>query len=97
LEICADLLHAAEGGARKTQLVYRANLNFSIIGRYLSVLTKNGLLDADPPLYVATEKGKEFLRLFDLMLSCMGMKKDCQLLVGNRVPWCPDSQRVVVP
>jgi len=64
LEICADLLHAAEGGARKTQLVYRANLNFSIIGRYLSVLTKNGLLDADPPLYVATEKGKEFLQVF---------------------------------
>ena len=71
-EICADLLRVARGGARKTQLVYRANLNFKVVKRYLSVLLGNGLLEVDPPFYSSTEKGEEFLRLFGLIRTCMG-------------------------
>ena len=72
IEICADLLHAARGGARKTQLVYRANLNFKVVKKYLSVLLRNGLLEVDPPFYSSTEKGEEFLRLFGLIRTSMG-------------------------
>lgn len=71
IEICADLLHAARGGARKTQLVYRANLNFKVVKRYLSVLLRNGLLEVDPPFYSSTEKGEEFLRLFEKVRACV--------------------------
>lgn len=70
-EICADLLRVARGGARKTQLVYRANLNFKVVKRYLSVLLGNGLLEVDPPFYSSTEKGEEFLRLFGLIRACV--------------------------
>jgi len=73
VEICADLLHTARGGARKTQLVYRVNLNFKVVNRYLSVLLRNGLMVVDPPFYSSTEKGEEFLRLFDMIWACMGM------------------------
>ena len=71
-EICADLLRVARGGARKTQLVYRANLNFKVVKRYLSVLLRNGLLEVDPPFYSSTEKGEEFLRLFDKVRAIVG-------------------------
>jgi len=71
-EICADLLRVARGGARKTQLVYRANLNFKVVKRYLSVLLRNGLLEVDPPFYSSTEKGEEFLRLFEKVRAIVG-------------------------
>lgn len=71
-EICADLLRVARGGARKTQLVYRANLNFEIIQKYLSLLLSNGLLEEYPPLYNSTEKGEEFLRLFEKIRAIVG-------------------------
>ena len=71
-EICADLLRVARGGARKTQLVYRANLNFKVVKRYLTVLLKNGLLEVDPPFYSSTEKGEEFLRLFEKVRAIVG-------------------------
>ncbi len=71
-EICADLLRVARGGARKTQLVYRANLNFKVVKRYLSVLLGNGLLEVDPPFYSSTEKGEEFLRLFEKVRAIVG-------------------------
>ena len=72
IEICADLLRVARGGARKTQLVYRANLNFKVVKRYLSVLLRNGLLEVDPPFYSSTEKGEEFLRLFEKVRAIVG-------------------------
>ena len=71
-EICADLLRVARGGARKTQLVYRANLNFKVVKKYLSVLLRNGLLEVDPPFYSSTEKGEEFLRLFEKVRAIVG-------------------------
>jgi len=44
------------GRARKTRRVYRANLNFKIVKKYLSVLLGNGLLEVDTPFYSSTEK-----------------------------------------
>jgi len=76
IEIYADLLHAARGGAGKTQLVYKANLNFKIVKKYLSVLLRNDLLEVDPPFYSSTEKGEEFLRLFGLIRACMGEQSE---------------------
>jgi predicted transcriptional regulator len=34
LEICADILRVARRGAKKTQIVYEANLNFKIVKKY---------------------------------------------------------------
>ncbi len=44
LDISAELLYVAKNGARKTHLVYKANLNFVLIKKYLAKLTENGLL-----------------------------------------------------
>jgi predicted transcriptional regulator len=64
LEISADILKIAIGGAKKSHLVYQANLNFSIIKDYLNDLSSAGLLSRPTngsKLYTTTEKGIEFI------------------------------------
>ena len=72
IEICADLIGAAKGGARKTQMVYRANLNFCVIRRYLKLMMENGLLSERPPFFYPTEKGRSFMILIDKVKTCLG-------------------------
>ncbi|EMR73165.1 hypothetical protein MCGE09_00002, partial [Thaumarchaeota archaeon SCGC AB-539-E09] len=38
-------LKVAQTGAKKTQIVYQANLNFKIVKKYLNRLIDKGLLD----------------------------------------------------
>jgi predicted transcriptional regulator len=66
LDICADILQVAKAGAKKTQIVYQANLNFKIVKKYLSRLIDTGmLLDAqESRLYTTTNRGIEFLEQY---------------------------------
>jgi len=67
VDIMADILRVAMGGAKKTWIVYRANLNFKIVKEYLFELTEKGLLTTieGSTLYRTTEKGLEFLEQYD--------------------------------
>jgi len=66
LSIIASILSHALHGMGKTQLVYKTNLNFGIMEKYLKFLMKNNLLS--PYLlegntkYKTTEKGVLFLK-----------------------------------
>lgn len=73
-EIIADILKAASGqGVTKTSLVYRANLNFTRIEKYIQLLTRKSMLELyriakgneEQPLffYRTTRKGTAALRL----------------------------------
>jgi predicted transcriptional regulator len=66
LDICADILKVSKAGAKKTHIVYRANLNFKIVKKYLSRLIDNGyLLDgSDSGVFVTTERGSDFLEQY---------------------------------
>jgi len=64
LEVSADILKVAIGGAKKSHIVYQANLNFAIIKEYLENLARSGLLTApmdDSKLYTTTDKGIAFV------------------------------------
>jgi predicted transcriptional regulator len=64
LEVSADILKVAIGGAKKSHLVYQANLNFAIINEYLESLSRSGLLTAPvngSKLYTTTDKGIAFV------------------------------------
>jgi predicted transcriptional regulator len=64
MEISADILKIAIGGAKKSHLVYRANLNFSIIKDYLKDLSSSGLLTTPvngSKLYTTTDKGIAYI------------------------------------
>lgn len=58
-----EILRAASEGAKKTHIVYRANLNFEVANRYLDLLKEKGLIEQKGNLYVTTEKGKEFQQI----------------------------------
>jgi predicted transcriptional regulator len=58
--IISQILDVCMGGASKTRIVHRANLNFKTASPYIDLLTRNGLLDVKPgenTIYMTTEKG----------------------------------------
>lgn len=70
LEITADILRVAVGGARKSHIVYQANLNFQIIKNYLKELINSGLLQSPTngnKLYITTEKGLQYINYYEGM------------------------------
>jgi predicted transcriptional regulator len=69
-EISADILKVAMGGAKKSHIVYQANLNFTIIKDYLTDLTRSGLLTGPmngSKLYTTTDKGIAFINYMNGM------------------------------
>jgi len=69
LDICADILRVSRGGAKKTHLVYKANLNFNIVKRYINGLTESGLLEKSGERFYVTEEGKLFIDRYDKLSS----------------------------
>jgi len=71
LDICADILQVARTGAKKTQIVYQANLNFKIVKGYLQRLIANGMLDPIPEgrLFITTSVGVEFIERYRALVS----------------------------
>ena len=61
LEIIIDILSVAMKDAKKTEIVYKANLNFKRVGNYLPYLEEKGLIENMGSEYKTTEKGKQFL------------------------------------
>ena len=61
---CENHLHY-EGGINKTPMVYRANLNFVIIDRFLSALLDRALIEVEGKIYKTTDKGITFLHHYE--------------------------------
>lgn len=82
VEIICDVLEICLDGATKTGIVYRANLNFTRLDKYLSMLLGMGYISLGVVcgednknemkiVYVATEPGKRFLANFVNMQQCL--------------------------
>ena len=59
------ILEAANGGATKTKIMYKAFLSYAQLREYLSVLIENNLLEylEGSQTYKTTEKGLNFLKM----------------------------------
>lgn len=66
-DITAEILQIAMKGANKTYIVYQANLNFKLLGRYLQRLEKEGLITYNRVGVETTKKGIEYLRHFEAL------------------------------
>lgn len=65
IDIIADILKVAQNGAKKTHIVYKANLNFTVLKKYIIRLEENGLLmKNDGGHYITTQKGSQFLEQY---------------------------------
>jgi predicted transcriptional regulator len=60
-DINAEILQVANEGAKKTQIVYKANLNFLLVKKYLKNLIEKGFMSKTDTRYYTTEKGRDFL------------------------------------
>ena len=64
-EIVSMILEAANGGATKTKIMYKAFLSYAQLKEYLSVLIENNLLEylEGVQTYKTTEKGFNLLKM----------------------------------
>ena len=78
-EIVAMILEAANGGATKTKIMYKAFLSYAQLREYLSVLIENNLLEylEGTQTYKTTEKGLNFLKMHNEMAELL------QTTIGN--------------
>ena len=68
IEISADILKVALHGAKKSHIVYRANLNFEVVKKYLKRLSESGLIilpSISGNLFTTTLKGKEYINQYE--------------------------------
>lgn len=93
LEIIAEILDAAIDGAVKTNIMYRANVNFIQFNEHLQCLLEARLIrtirSGRKTLYVITEKGKLLLDRFnetEEMLNTMSSKEDDKPLIVKKCP-----------
>ena len=68
-ELVSNILEAANGGATKTKIMYKAFLSYAQLKEYLDILVSNGLIDHDSTAqsYHTREKGLKFLNLYNEM------------------------------
>ncbi|MCW4010451.1 MAG: winged helix-turn-helix domain-containing protein [Candidatus Bathyarchaeota archaeon] len=62
LNITADILTVVSRNAKKTQIMYQANLSYKVMTRYLNEVVSASLVSFEPEhqCYVLTAKGKRF-------------------------------------
>ena len=62
LQVVVDILSLANNGAKKTHIMYRGNMSYLGLQRYLDKVLAAGLVRlGDDGIYETTEKGLEFL------------------------------------
>ena len=64
-EIIMEILKICMGGAGKTEIVYRGNLNFKMLKNYLAKLEKRGLIEERNGLIYTTDSGRLLLKKLD--------------------------------
>jgi len=64
LDLIADMIETAKGGARQTAIMYRANLSYDLLMTYLPLLKEKSLLEArdSDGLFYPSAKGLRYLR-----------------------------------
>ena len=79
-DIVGLILEAANGGATKTKIMYKAFLSYAQLKEYLTVLLQNDVLEYEDEtqLFRTTEKGLRLLQMynqFDEIMSIANVRK----------------------
>jgi len=65
IEIVADILNVAKNRARKTQIMYKGNLSYKLLNKYLKMLIEANLIESENDSnYIITLNGGKFLEIF---------------------------------
>lgn len=72
-DIIMEILKGAVKGAKKTVLMYKANLSFHQLERYLNHLSTAGFIEEESGVWKTTEKG---LHVIDACEICLRLIKE---------------------
>jgi predicted transcriptional regulator len=66
LDIIADILHVVSQNAKKTQIMYQANLSYKVLTKYLTAVSEASLInfEDEKQCYMLTARGREFLEAY---------------------------------
>ena len=66
MDIIADILNVVSGNAKKTKIMYQANLSYKVLQKYLTDVREASLISFVnlEQYYVLTPKGSEFLKVY---------------------------------
>ena len=76
MEITINILEQAKSGINKTRLVYRTNLNFMLIQKYIDFLQAKNLIEVTSGphmVYRTTQRGTELLEEFSKIKHILGV------------------------
>jgi predicted transcriptional regulator len=83
-DILADIIRVARAGARKTKIMYFANLSFALLNKYLEDALHVGFLQLDDGQYLVTKKGEAFLERYrDFSSRYSTVEADLERLKGE--------------
>src|SRR5271157_5967610 len=68
-DILADVLKATGSGAKKTRIMFLANLSYALLKRYLEEAVSLGFLQRSAEEFLVTPRGEEFLSLYNTLRS----------------------------
>ena len=88
-EIVHDILDQCQNGAKKTWVMYRANLSYDLTTNYLNDLVKRGLIENKEGLYYITDKGKQLL---EVLKAWKEKKKELDELVKQIKELYPEEE-----
>jgi predicted transcriptional regulator len=63
--IVAEILKIAQDGTLKTAIMYKANLSFAQLNKYIGLLLDKRLMEQDEGVYTTTERGDEYIKDFE--------------------------------
>lgn len=75
LSIIVEILEVAQQGAPKTHIMYRTNLNYKTLNRYVGLLLKKELLSKilNERMYKTTDRGVDFLECYHEIMELLKM------------------------
>ena len=68
-DILADVLRATGSGAKKTRIMFLANLSYALLKRYLEEAVSLGFLQRSAEEFLVTPRGEEFLSMYNTLRS----------------------------
>ena len=75
LVIMTEILNIAKNGSSKTHIMYKANLSFTQLNEYLTVMSRTSLLEKAAfdgrEVYRPTKKGLEFMQMQQAIISLL--------------------------
>ena len=86
LQIIADVLSIAGSGAKKTRIMYQANLSYKLLCKYLDEVIAAGLVGCENgDCYVLTLKGEEFLSKYgEYSTRCKDLEEQFNFVNGEK-------------